>query len=261
MSNLTPCLYCHRLYSIYSLNLHQPKCFDNPNSKIQEEIDNMHRKNFTLPNINAKNGKNKQRNLTLDKRKSASSNEFNKNNNKKKSPITITQNNNERRFSQGDSNEHRSNFKNISVRFIEPNDTIKKFQSFDLNDMEENNLDRPGTQTLFPSQENCENLLMCFVCGIFFEHNIIKTHQEQCLIIWETVHKQLPVYIRVIPPKIINVPSIDGTINITRHNQLAEASAKRCQRTKCIKCGKCFSFFEVLKHECQRFEPSFELYF
>uniref|UniRef100_A0A0K0F5K1 C2H2-type domain-containing protein n=1 Tax=Strongyloides venezuelensis TaxID=75913 RepID=A0A0K0F5K1_STRVS len=258
MSNLTPCLYCHRLYSKYSLNLHQPKCFDNPNSKIQEDINNLQNKNFTLPNINDKNGKRRKK-TPLNRSKSSSSNE-NKNNKKSNSYANIYINNNGRRFSNED-NERGVVVKNSTSSTDFTQEVIEKLQTIVINESTENVLDRPGTQTLYSSQENCENHLMCFICGIFCESHIIKTHQEQCLIIWETIQKQLPLYIRSTPPKIVNVPSVDGTINITRHNQLAEASYKKCQKTKCNRCGKLFNFSEVLNHECQRFEPNFELYF
>ncbi|CEF66511.1 Hypothetical protein SRAE_2000117900 [Strongyloides ratti] len=257
MSNLTPCLYCHRLYSKYSLNLHQPKCFDNPSSKIQEDINNLNNKNFSLPYINKKNNKSRK-GSSLNRSKSSSFN-GNKTTNKINSYDNININY-KRRFSNGDSD------RSVSQKIVTPSldsttEVVEKLQSLILTESTQNILDRPGTQTLYPSQENCENYLMCFICGVFCEPILIKNHQEQCLIIWETIHKQLPMYIRSTPPKIINVPSVDGTINITRHNQLAEASYKKCQRTRCNRCGKYFNFNEVLNHVCQCFEPKFELYF
>uniref|UniRef100_A0AC35TXX3 Calmodulin n=1 Tax=Rhabditophanes sp. KR3021 TaxID=114890 RepID=A0AC35TXX3_9BILA len=223
-----------RMYSHHSINFHEPKCQDNPNFRANEKI--FSDKNFKLPELVRQRKASERIKSSAKRSKTVSASDSRKHE--------------ERRYSL-----HGGNINGIKLKALKIGETVNKMRSLDLKEPE-----RPKTQTLYEICDD-ENLLVCFVCGMKIFTKTLPEHEESCLTAWESVYQQLPKHIKVQKPNKHIVPSIDGTINITRHNQLAIESSLKCQLARCTKCGKKIKFSSILNHQCIRFEPTFEIFF
>ena len=201
MPNLISCEFCSRLYSIYSLKHHHPKCSENP--------------------VNAR-------------------------------PVSATPRPRRRNTTSGRS---KSN-----SRQSESRKGMKRSKSVGSSQ-------RPDTHTVnshigvYRSREDEVEKRPCFVCGKFYKLERLDSHRRRCESDWEKARSGMPNFIRTNHPISVQIPSIDGSSDSRRIDQLAIISAERAQSAVCIRCSITMGFGEAITHRCPRKEPTIEFFF
>ncbi|CAJ0577492.1 unnamed protein product, partial [Mesorhabditis spiculigera] len=79
-------------------------------------------------------------------------------------------------------------------------------------------------------QHNIGPLRLCYVCGNPFEQTKLAAHEETCLMGWTKRTRQLPEWMTTRRPRPLNVPSIDGSVDIVRQNVHAIEQSGRASR-------------------------------
>lgn len=114
------------------------------------------------------------------------------------------------------------------------------------------NLKRPGTVTLSPAgraasldrtatgsnDDTLAGTTVCYVCGQRCGRNTVDAHEKKCIHIWECLVAKLPPAIRVYKPHKLQYPSVDGTVDPSRLDSLAQQSSQRSQKVDCSRCRK-----------------------
>uniref|UniRef100_A0A914QDX0 Uncharacterized protein n=1 Tax=Panagrolaimus davidi TaxID=227884 RepID=A0A914QDX0_9BILA len=209
--NLIPCGFCSRLYSIYSLKHHLPKCSENPENNFRP---------LSAAALTTMSSKVRRRNTT--------------------------------------SGRSKSNSRKIESR----NGFLKRSRSVGGSSAQK----RPETQTInsqigyLKLKEDIEKR-PCYVCGKWFKSERLDSHSRKCEINWKKSRSEMSKFIEVSSPISVQIPSIDGTIDLARIDQLALKSAEKAQNAKCIKCFKEMNFGEAITHRCPKREPTIEFFF
>lgn len=106
---------------------------------------------------------------------------------------------------------------------------------------------RPGTVTLSPAgraasldragtQVDLASTCVCYVCGQRCSRSTADAHEKKCLHIWECLVSKLPPTIRAYKPQKLHHPSVDGTVDSSRLDTIAQQSSQRSQKVDCTRC-------------------------
>ncbi|KAI6192399.1 hypothetical protein M3Y97_00333200 [Aphelenchoides bicaudatus] len=230
---LIPCPFCDRLYTHFSIDLHQPNCLSNPDRRVK--LPQLKRSAHT--SIGPPNSSTRRPLPALSERRSRSvgSNSVNSSSNgSTESPNT--------------SDENRPSTRNINKNRRPKSRTNRQKRQR-----------TPKRREVSPPRDPDKRI--CFVCGEKVPMDDLLDHEIECEAEWRTQRREFPTTIRVRSPRAMRIPSVDGTIDVNRIDFYASESAERANKTRCLRCCRHVPFAHVLQHQCTRFEPTVQFYF
>ncbi|KAI6231505.1 hypothetical protein M3Y95_00388800 [Aphelenchoides besseyi] len=230
---LLPCQYCDRLYSQFSIGLHEPQCLSNPNRHVK-----LPTKRGTHSSIGGNGTANKPL-PALERRSRSVSSSLNSSNSSVSTPTA---------------QEDRPPTRTIG----EDSELKRKTKSRNMKRRPKT----PPTQSLDLLQQSTEDTKrVCFVCGSQISTIDLMIHEIECEAEWRTARREFPPNIKAISPRPMRIPSVDGTVDPRRLDFFAEESARKAQRARCLRCCRHVSFGDVQLHQCTRFEPTVQFFF
>ncbi|KAI6207280.1 hypothetical protein M3Y99_01852400 [Aphelenchoides fujianensis] len=254
---LVPCAHCDRLYSHFSIGLHEPQCLSNPNRKVRlpakrgthsssigaaaKPLPALERRSRSVGSSSFSSASPQSSAAGSPTKKTAADEER---------PSTRTLNANGSEQLQKKTSEFPPRIHSTTARFAERANGKRR--------------PKTPTQSLDLVQQAAaagDAKRVCFVCGEQVPSVDLMIHELECEADWRTNRRDFPANIKVRSPRPMRIPSVDGTIDPRRLDLYALESAERARKARCIRCCRPVPFGDVHDHQCTRFEPTVQFYF
>ncbi|WKX91912.1 hypothetical protein Q1695_010167 [Nippostrongylus brasiliensis] len=102
---------------------------------------------------------------------------------------------------------------------------------------------------------------LCYVCGEQFTEQDIAAHENKCIDKWTKTCERLAPRFESRTPLLLQIPSVDGTIDARRLNEHAITQSSKAQTLRCRRCNCRVVLNAAEQHRCDRFDPPVEFFF